>query len=150
MKDNKQDLSLSLSLSPTTSKWCPAFFGFKGGHDVVVCVRSRAPACKCIPRLLVRRLRALCTTPNRFRPLFRKATRRNDVLRVYASCKATGPDIKKTSPSLRGACPQVSGKRGRISVNSVRRARAMRPDHDDYLQLASPIPNLASRNLAQP
>jgi hypothetical protein len=28
---------------------CPAFFGFKGGHDVVVWVRSRAPACKCTP-----------------------------------------------------------------------------------------------------
>ena len=28
---------------------CPAFFGFRGGHDVVVWVRSRAPACKCTP-----------------------------------------------------------------------------------------------------
>jgi len=28
---------------------CPAFFGFKGGHDVVAWVRSRTPACKCTP-----------------------------------------------------------------------------------------------------
>jgi hypothetical protein len=28
---------------------CPAFFGFKGGHDVVVWVHSRAPPCKCTP-----------------------------------------------------------------------------------------------------
>ena len=26
---------------------CLTFFGFKGGHDVVVWVRSRVPACKC-------------------------------------------------------------------------------------------------------
>jgi hypothetical protein len=28
---------------------CVAFFGFKGGHDGAVSVRSRAPACKCTP-----------------------------------------------------------------------------------------------------
>jgi len=60
---------------------CPAFFGFKGGHDVVVWVRSRAPACQCARTQVFLRLRALCTTRYRPRQLFRKATRWNHVSR---------------------------------------------------------------------
>jgi hypothetical protein len=68
------------------------FFGFKGGHDVVVWVRSRAPACKCTPSPSLPSVESplhhsVSTSAIIARPL--------DGTMFNASCKATGPSNRQ-------------------------------------------------------
>jgi hypothetical protein len=119
-------LSLSSILTHTSDNHCP---GFKGGHGVVVCVRSRAPACKCIPSP-----RAIEDIEKKYRhrrldgyPQTWEMVSPRIPVRSRAFESSTNSTYRHpTWTLLGGACSQVSGKRGKIWVNPTRRARAMR------------------------
>jgi len=118
---------------------------------VVVCVGSRAPTRKCIlsPRAIEdiekkHRHRRPDGYPQTCETVSPRIPVRSRAFESSANSTCRHP----TRTLLGGACLQMSGKRGRIWVNSARRA----PDHDDHFQptYSSPSRSPTSLNLAQP